>query len=351
VTSLPADALTDFAAAVLRGAGLSGPDASVVAESLVAADLRGVASHGVGRLGQYLARIEHGVMVADADIRIAHDMPAAALLDAGNGFGQLAATRAMEIAISKAGAVGIGAVSVANSNHFGIAGLYAEQAAAAGLIGIVMTNASPAMAPFNTSERMLGTNPLAVGIPAGPHPAIVLDMSSSLVARGKIRAAHRRGDSEIPEGWAYDSSGHATTDPGVALDGLLAPVGGAKGAGLSLVIDLLSGALSGSGAGGEVTNITDVSRPSGTGHLMIALNPAAFVGREAFERSTAEIVARIHSLPAADGGSVYLPGELENQRMTDSVASGISLNITVLAELEGLAAKYGVAPVRRLAER
>ncbi|HEY5843299.1 MAG TPA: Ldh family oxidoreductase [Mycobacterium sp.] len=345
MTSIPAEALTGFAAAVLRGAGLPDDDADVVAASLVAADLRGVASHGVARLGQYLARIEHGVMVADPDIRIVNDMPAAALLDAGNGFGQLAATRAMGIAIEKARVTGIGAVSVANSNHFGIAGLYAQQAAAAGLIGIVMTNASPAMAPFNTSERMLGTNPLAIGIPAGAHPAIVLDMSSSLVARGKIRGAHRRGETEIPEGWAYDQGGRPTTDSAAALDGLLAPIGGAKGAGLSLMIDLLSGVLSGSGAGGAVTNITDISRPSRTGHLMIALDPAAFIGRDIFERETAEIVDRIHSLPAADGGRVYLPGELEEQRSTHQLSSGIPLNATVLAELDELALKYAVTPI------
>lgn len=345
MTSISADALTEFVTAVLRGVGLGSEDAAIVATALVAADLRGVASHGVGRLSLYLARIEHGVMEANADIRIVNDMPAAALLDAGNGFGQLAATRAMDIAIGKASSTGIGAVSVANSNHFGIAGLYVEQAAAAGLIGIVMTNASPAMAPFNTSERMLGTNPLAIGIPAGTYPAIVLDMSSSLVARGKIRAAHRRGDTEIPEGWAYDSAGQPTTDPAAALAGLLAPVGGVKGAGLSLVIDLLSGALSGSGAGGAVTNITDASRPSGTGHLMIAMDPAVFIGREAFARSVTEIVSRIHSLPAADGGSVYLPGELEHQRMVDAFTSGVTLNATVLGELGELAVKYGVAPV------
>lgn len=341
MTVVDARLLQEFTTTVLRSAGLSVKDADLVANSLVAADLRGISSHGTARLRLYLRRVTSGVMRADSPIRVVADTASAALLDAGNGFGQVAARQAMDIAITKAAVTGIGAVSVTNSNHFGIAGLYAEQAAAAHMIGIVMTNASPAMAPFNTTEALVGTNPIAVGIPAGTHGPIVLDMSSSVVARGKIRSAHRRGETQIPAGWAYDSSGRPTTDPAAALDGLLAPIGGAKGAGLALVIHLLAGILSGSTADDVVANIDDVSRPSGTGHLMIALDPEVFVGRDRFEAEVARMVDRIHALPPADGETVYLPGEAEQRRKERQLGEGVELSPSVVDELAALGAERG----------
>jgi len=342
MTAVDARVLEEFTTRVLRSAGLPSKDAEVVAGSLVAADLRGISSHGVARLHLYLHRVRSGVMHADPEIRVVAETTSAATVDAGNGFGQVAATQAMDIAIKKAVATGVGAVSVRNSNHFGIAGIYAEQAATAHMVGIVMTNASPAIAPFNTTEAVMGTNPMAIGIPAGPRDPIVLDMSSSMVARGKIRSAHRRGETQIPEGWAYDSSGRPTTDPTEALDGLLAPIGGAKGAGLALVIQLLAGVLSGGAAEDEVANINDVRRPSGTGHLMIALDPRAFGGRDSFEAEVGRMVDRIHSLPSADGQTVYLPGEMEQHRKRRQLAEGVELAPNLLDELTSVGAEHGV---------
>lgn len=342
MTVVDASRLEEFAATVLQRAGLSTADADIVASSLVAADLRGISSHGVARLHLYLRRVTDGVMKAVAEPMVVTEFASVATLDAGNGFGQVAARKAMEIAIEKAAITGAGAVSVMNSNHFGIAGFYAEQAAAAHLIGIVMTNSSPAMAPFSSTQPLLGTNPMAVGVPAGQHGPIVLDMSSSMVARGKIRSAHRRGQTTIPADWAYDSGGRPTTDPATALEGLLAPIGGAKGAGLALVIHLLAGTLSGSVAEHDVANINDVSRPSGTGHLMIALDPGAFIGRERFEREVGRMVERIHSLPPVEGTNVYVPGELEQQSTSRNLDDGIELDPTVLDELTALATTYDV---------
>jgi LDH2 family malate/lactate/ureidoglycolate dehydrogenase len=334
--------LRAFALDVLCQAGMGREHAAVVADSLVYADLRGVSTHGVSRLGSYLQRVEVGVMEIDPEMQIVRESASTALLDAKNGFGQLAATLAMRLAIDKAGQTGIGAVSVSHSNHFGVAGYFAEIATKANRIGIVMTNASPAIAPHNTTVPLLGTNPLAIGVPSGDKPPVVLDMSSSLVARGKIRRAHLQGETKIPEGWAYDAQGHPTTDPAAALQGMLAPVGGAKGAGLSLVIDLLTGVLSGTGSTGSVANITDASRASGTGHLLIALDVAAFTGLSDFAQSVEDVVDRIHTLPSTDGGAVYVPGEIERRKEDAARESGIRLAPDVIADLRSMADRFQV---------
>jgi LDH2 family malate/lactate/ureidoglycolate dehydrogenase len=344
MTRVSAADLRMFALDVLRAAGMSAGHAEIVADTLVYADLRGVGTHGVARLLSYVDRVAVGVMEIDPEMPLSRDSPSVAVLDAANGFGQLAATLAMDLAVEKSRVTGIGAVSVAHSNHFGVAGYFVDRAARAGAIGIAMTNASPAMAPHNTTVPLLGTNPLAIGIPAASRPAIVLDMSSSLVARGKIRRAFMQGETSIPAGWAYDADGRPTTDPAAALRGLLTPIGGPKGAGLSLVIDILSGVLSGTGSTGEVANITDVSRPSGTGHLLIALDIAHFLGRDGFETAVDAIIDRIKALPAATSGAVYLPGEIEHDMHQRALEDGVALAPDVVEELHRLGDRYGITP-------
>ncbi|MFJ4264367.1 Ldh family oxidoreductase [Paenarthrobacter nicotinovorans] len=329
---------------VLRAAGLRESTAGTVAHLTVRADLQGVTTHGVSRLSYFLARIDAGVMELDPDPMVSTDMLSTALLDARNGWGQVAMTQAMEMAVDKASRTGIGAVSVAHSNHFGVAGHYVELAACAGLIGVAMTNASPAMAPYNATETFLGTNPIAFGIPTQDAP-IVLDMSSSLVAKGKILRAQLEGATTIPVGWAYDKNGVPTTDPMAAMTGLLAPIGGAKGAGLALAIDLLSGVLSGTALTGRVSSVVDLSRPSETGHLAIAINPEAFVGREQFTRDVSQVASRISAMPAADGTTVLLPGELERKRTQAAAEAGIQLADDVATDLAQLADRFRVAPL------
>lgn len=338
--------LERFVAELLAARGVAAERAGVIAALMARADRYGVATHGVARLAAYLGRIDAGVMELDPGLRIVEERAATALLDAGNGWGQIAASRAMRLATEKARTTGIGAVSVARSNHFGVAGHYVELATEAGCIGVAMTNASPAMAPFNAKAALLGTNPIAFGVPVAGAAPVILDMSSSLVARGRIRRAYKEGAERIPEGWAVDADGLPTTDPAAALAGLLAPIGGAKGTGLSLIIDMLSGLLSGTGRTGEVANILDASRPSGTGHLLIAIDPDAFIGRDAFEAAVAETAARIHAMEAADGGRVLLPGQVEHERADAIDAAGVELAADVRAELDALAEQFGVrAPV------
>jgi LDH2 family malate/lactate/ureidoglycolate dehydrogenase len=198
------------------------------------------------------------------------------------------------------------------------------------------------MTPYNTKIPLIGTNPLSIAIPAGKEKPIVLDMSTSLVARGKIRYAALVGQ-KIPIGWAVDAHGIPTEDAKAALKGSLEPIGGPKGAGLSLCIDILCGILTGTALTGEVLNITDISGPSRTGHLFIALNIAAFIDPQIFEDNMDAVIAKIKGLPSANGGPVYMPGEIEFSLQTQRLREGVPLAGDVLQELDRLAEKYGEA--------
>ncbi|OYC98441.1 Ldh family oxidoreductase [Microbacterium sp. Yaish 1] len=335
--------LRRFATDILVAAGMRRQNADVVAAVMIGADLSGVHSHGVARLPVYLQRVDAGVMVIDPEMTVLRARGATALLDAANGFGQVAATRAMAHAIELARDHGAGVVSVARSNHFGVAGHYARAAAESGFVGIALTNASPAMPPFNGTRRVLGTNPIAIGIPSRSRPLAVLDMSSTTVARGKIRRAFDNGETEIPAGWATDSGGVPTTDPAVALTGNLAPLGGPKGAGLSLVIDLLAGALSGTGPAGSVVGLPDASAASGTGHLLIALDPEAFGGAERFDALVERSLDDVAGMDAADGGRVFYPGLIEHEHRERAERDGIPLTDADHARLRVLADRFGLA--------
>jgi LDH2 family malate/lactate/ureidoglycolate dehydrogenase len=298
-----------------------------------------VKSHGTIRVPEYVRRVESGVMDPRAEARFVHDEGAVGLLDGGNGFGQAAGCTAMRRAIDKAQALGIGLVGVRNSNHFGIAAYYAMMALDAGMIGLVMTNASPAINPFGTSTPLLGTNPIAVAVPAGVEKPIVLDMSTSLVARGKIRFAALTGK-EIPPGWATDADGEPTTDAKKALKGSLEPIGGPKGSGLSLIVDLLCGVLTGSCLTGEVKTIVDVSGPAKTGHIFGAIDIGRFIGREPFRQNVDAVIRRIKGLPARAGQKVFMPGEIELDLAARRMQEGVPLAEEVARNLNALAERF-----------
>jgi LDH2 family malate/lactate/ureidoglycolate dehydrogenase len=337
--TLDAAVLRGFVEDVLKAAGMRAEAAVIVADTLIYADLRGVASHGVARLSSYLDRIEAGVMELDPDMRLVSEAAASGVLDAGNGFGQIAGVKAMNIAIEKAKAAGSASVAVSNSNHFGVAAYFAEQATRAGMVGMVLTNSSPAMTAYNTRVPLLGTNPIAFGIPTGSERPIILDMSTSVVARGKIRLASLTGAS-IPLGWAYDENGLPTEDAHAALKGTVAPVGGPKGAGLALIIDLLTGILTGTGVTGQVRNITDLEGPSRTAHLMFALNVEQFIPTPLFKASVDAVIANIKSMPSADGGPIFMPGELEALGAERNSAQGIAVPQNIYRTLRALGEKH-----------
>lgn len=335
-----AEKLHSFCSAVLQGAKVPAKDADIIAESLVYADLRGVGSHGVIRLETYLQRVEHGIMNLAPDMPVLNETPAAALIDAQNGFGQIAGVKAMDIAIQKAANVGIGFVSVKNSNHFGVSAYYAKRATDKNMAAIVFTNAGATMKPFGGTEALLGTNPFASAIPVGGGDPMILDMATTEVARGKLRKALANGES-IPLGWAVDKNGNPTTDAKAGLEGTLCPMGGPKGSGLSLMIDLFTGVLSGSAVTGEVKGVTDMSGASRVGHMFIAINPAFFSGTETFLNDTASVAARIHAQKPASGSKVFLPGEIEAENETKNRKNGVPLTANLVEILNNCAEKYG----------
>jgi LDH2 family malate/lactate/ureidoglycolate dehydrogenase len=338
----PAQAVEEFCMNVLTKAGLSAEFSAIVAESLLCAELRGTYSHGVVRLESYIQRIEAGVMKLQAPIETEMDGQAVALLNANNTFGQIAGHKAMTLAIDKAKQYGTGVVAVKNSNHFGVAAYYAMMALKEDMVGCVLTNASPAMAVYGTKAPLIGTNPIAIAIPAGDQFPIVLDMSTSVVARGKIRYAALTGH-EIPLGWARDRDGKPTQDAKVALKGTLEPVGGVKGSALSLIIDLVCGVLTDTVLTGGVKNLTDISGPAKTGHFFSALNVSRFIDMKLFKANVDRVIQNIKSLPAVDGGQIFMPGEIEYRCSKRRMAEGIPLEEEVLRSLNAVAARYGAS--------
>jgi ureidoglycolate dehydrogenase (NAD+) len=342
-----AAALRAFCAQALERAGARRGDAEVVADGLIAADLRGVHSHGALRVGIYVDRLRAGSINPNAELAVVSDTGALVVADAQAGPGIVMATRAMDLAIARAQRHGIGAVSVRNSNHCGMLAFFALSAVPAGAIGIAISNGDSQVAPWGTRAKFLGTNPMAVAVPAGDEPPIVLDMATSVVAHARIKGAADRGES-IPADWAVDSAGRPTTDPAQALAGALLPFGAFKGSGISLLIDLLAGILPGGRSGPEIVPLYQrLDEPQGVGHLFAAMHVEAFGSLAAFQARVDETVRRIRALPPAAGAErVFLPGEPEHLRAEDYAARGVPLPSDAVAELARTASLVRLAPPR-----
>ncbi|MCL6449716.1 MAG: Ldh family oxidoreductase [Acetobacteraceae bacterium] len=338
----PAPLLVGFAARVLEAAGARRSDALITARVLVEADLRGIDSHGVARLPVYARRLKGGLINPRARLRGLKDSGSVLWLDAQNGLGPPAAARAMGRCLERAATEGLAMAAVRNSNHFGIAGYYAMMALDRGMIGVAMSNASPLMAPWGGRTRMLGTNPLAVAIPGGSGPPVVMDMATSQAARGKLEVARRLGR-PLPPGWALGPDGRPTTDPAEGLAGLLLPMGAHKGYCLAVVIEALCGALTGGAMGPEVGELTAFDRPQGVGHAFIAIDPQAFVGLESLGRRMDEYGRKLKADRPAEGVErIYLPGEIEHEERLRRVKHGVPLPPAVRRELAALGAEVGV---------
>lgn len=333
--------LYDFCKAALMRAGVSGEDAAIVADALVAANLRGIDSHGVMRLYNYVERVLRGLIDPSARPRVVRDFGAVAVVDGNNGLGYVTAVYASDLAVEKARKHGVGIVGVRNSSHFGMAAYYGIRIAKNGMVGIVLSNAPPAMAPWGGKVARLGTNPVCVAFPHVGEP-IVLDMALSVVARGKIRLAALRNE-RIPEGWAFDEEGRPTTDPRAALRGTLAPIGGPKGYGLALAVDVLSGVLTGSAYSIYVKALDDYSGPSGTGFFIEAINIAAFREYEEYLKDLEDLVRIVRETPRASGVSeIYLPGEIEVNVTKKRIRDGIPLDQETIELLRKTALKLGM---------
>jgi LDH2 family malate/lactate/ureidoglycolate dehydrogenase len=295
-----------------------------------------VDSHGMVRLPVYLRRVQAGVVKARPEIRVHAAGSAAALVDGDNGLGPVVGAHGMAAAQDLAARHGTGLVGVRNSNHFGPAAYYVEKAVKDGFIGVAISNAPPNMAPFGGKRRFLGTNPVAIGIPAGEEDPLIFDASTSVVARGKIIvAAHNQ--EPIPEGWAVDPDGHPTTDAERALAGAVLPFGGPKGSAISFIIDVFCGVMTGAAFAQHLNTLEDLSAVQNVGHVFAAVRPNLFLGTGEFTARMDAIVRMLRDSPPAPGiERVRVPGEIELAHESAHSRNGIALTPPVVAQLTRL---------------
>jgi L-2-hydroxycarboxylate dehydrogenase (NAD+) len=347
-----ANRLHSFSVSCLVSAGASHLEAGIVADTLVATDLRGVESHGVARLRRYVEGLQKGKINAKSQLKIIAESPASAVIDADNGLGQPAAVRAMDIAIAKAGNVGLGAVTVRRTNHFGIAGYYALRAVEQNMIGIATSNASPQVTPTHGAEPMYGTNPIAVAIPTGGKTPFLLDMATSIVPRGKLERMKRAGQTMAP-GWAINPEGGDATEITELIEGLkerrgyaLLPLGGRgeaygghKGYGLGLLVDLLCGPLAGAAWGRNVYGVSGAN----LGQCFVAINVDSFRSQKEFAAESNRLLNEMRAARKLDASNrIYIPGEKEHEESERRRSAGIPLTAAVYDDLQALGLEHKV---------
>jgi len=336
------EALVQFAQAVYESAGVPKEEAFIAADTLVQADLWGHQSHGLLRLPWYYARLRSGAMKALTNTTLIVDSNAIAVLDGGDGVGQVVAKKAIAESITRAKQHSVGIVSVKNSNHFGTCMYFTRMGAKNGCITILMSNAGPNMAPWGGRKKKIGTNPWSIAVPAGKHGAVVMDMANSGVARGKIYLAKKRREA-IPNDWAIDKEGRPTTDPQAAIEGFILPMAGHKGYVMGVMVDILSGVLSGGAYLDQVHGPYDPINKSGASHLVITLNVATFLPLTEFEQRIDDYIRSLKDVPLAQGHQqVYFPGEMEAMADTDNRRQGLLLPEDTLQSLQEVAKESGL---------
>jgi LDH2 family malate/lactate/ureidoglycolate dehydrogenase len=348
--------LFSFAKEIFIKTGCSETDAEIACTSLLKADLRGVDSHGVARLSGYVRLWEVKRINTKPHFKITHETPSTAVVDGDAGLGLVVAPYAMEVAIEKAKKVGSGWVSVKNSNHFGIAGYHAMRALKDDMIGIAMTNASPLVAPTFSIEKLLGTNPIAVAIPAGSEQPFVADFATTTAANGKLEMLQRK-NMEAPSGWIQTKSGQPSVNPNELREGgALLPLGGDtehgshKGYALGAIVDIFSGVLSGANYGPWVPpfpaylSIADGMPGEGIGHFFGAMRIDAFRPAQDFKQHMDRWIKRFRTAkPVAGQERVYIPGEIETEIEIERMREGIPLLPQVVDNLRKLGEKYDVS--------
>lgn len=338
------DTLRSYCAKLMMTQNVPEEEALLIADHLVEAEMCGVSSHGVSRTSIYLKRLASGVVNSRWDHKVEQEYAASVQWNACNSMGMVTGVRAMERCIEKAAESGGCFIAVSHSNHFGMAGYYAKMAARRGMIGICATNAPPNIAPWGSYKAYVGTNPLAISAPRRGEP-LLLDMAPSVVAMGKVILAAKLGK-DIPEGWAITADGRPTTDPNLGMKGTVLPIGGPKGYGLSLCMDILCGLLSGAEFGPYLGNMwNDFINPQNVGHIFCAIDISKFTDLEHFRDRMEKMAGDIKALPKNPGvEAIYLPGEIEVNRRAAAAEQGVVLSQVVYQELVELGETYGVAP-------
>ena len=358
VAYIPVDVIQNFMLDVLQGLGVPEDEARICAEVLITSDLRGIESHGVGRLKHYYDRIKAGVQFTKTEIEIVKETETTALVDGHHGMGHVMAYRSMRLAMDKARGYGLGAVTVRNGTHFGIAGYYSLMAAREGMMGFTVTNARPAIAPTFGTEPMLGTNPIAFAAPSDlPYP-FCFDGATSITQRGKIEVA-ARAEKPVPEGWVIDAEGNPATDPlqiladmGRAAAALL-PLGGAgelragyKGYGLATMVEILSASLCGGMFMKDLLGLAEDGsrRPYMLGHFFLAIDIEHFIPLDVSRRITGQIMRALQNSRHAPGQDrIYVAGEKEYEAKKLVRQRGVPVNRNLRRELQVMRDELGIS--------
>ena len=336
--------LQQWTSSLFQGIGVPPSDAAIVAHVLVDADLAGRGTHGISRLPLYVDRLERELICRKPQLRYdSIGTPSMLRLDGGNGLGPLVAWRATEKAIELARDYGSSIIAVHHSNHCGAMSAYCAEAASQGMIVVAVTNSPPGIPPWGGREAFFGTNPIAFGFPrGGGAPPLVIDMATSVVARGNIIQAARLGQ-PIPLGWAIDKHGNPTTDAQLALEGAVLPMAGVKGYALALAVEVLAGVLSGAGIGPQVKNpYMDHSGPSNVGHFFMVFNPGNLLPLGDFVDRMNFMEAAIREVLPAKGARVVLPGDRSEDLRVRYLSEGIPIDKALVIELNELGLRYGV---------
>lgn len=329
--ALPLEDAETLVANALIAHGCTPGNAMSTARALVAAEIDGQAGHGLSRVGSYCAQVKAGKVVGDATVEVSRPRPGWITVDAGHGFAYPAFDLAVDAVSAAAAETGIAAAVLHRSHHCGQAGRHVERLADRGCVGILFANTPEAMAPWGGSKPLFGTNPIAFAAPRRDAASLVIDLSLSVVARGKVMAANKRGEA-IPEGWALDAEGQPTTDPKAALAGSMVPMGEAKGAALALMVEVMAAALTGGRFGFEATSFLNAEGgPPDVGQFLLAIDIRATAGEAFLDR----MAILTDAMLAQEG--VRLPGSSRLARRDAAAQDGLTVSDAVLAELRGLA--------------
>lgn len=337
-------AVRQLVAAIAAAAGVSPPDAAILADALVDADLHGTATHGVSRLNIYVRRIQQGVIDPRAALTVERSRAATLAVDAGNGLGHVQAVKTLEKLAPMARECGAAVATVRNSQHFGALSYYCNRAAAEDMILLATTNCEPAMSPEGACQAYFGTNPIGASFPTGKGYPVKIDLATSIVARGNIIAAQKRGES-IPPGWALTVDGEPTTDAAAALAGTVLTMAGHKGYALALLVEVLSGVLSGAAIGSGIGSMyKHMDRKQDVGHFFCLLDIAAFMDVAEFKARIDRTIDEIKACRRRPGvDEVLVPGERSHRKAERNRADGVAIDAATTAELRRLCAELGVA--------
>jgi LDH2 family malate/lactate/ureidoglycolate dehydrogenase len=342
----PAPKLRAWTEQVFQKVGVSKGDAVLLTDSLIEANLRGVDTHGITRmLCVYVKRMQVGVVNPKTELKVLREHPSTALIDCKNSIGQVASNYAMRMTIEKAKKTGVAFVATTHSNHYGAAAYWAMMALRHGMIGFSSTNAPAVVAPTGGRTPMLGTNPFAIAIPAGQEQPMVLDLATTVVARGRI-LLYAKQNKPLEPGWAFDAQGRPTTDAQAALKGLLAPIGGYKGYGIALAIDMLCGVLTGSSYGTHFPGFLadNLKDPTDVGSVFAAVNVESFMDLPDFTAGMDKAIREIKTSEKADGVTrIYIPGEIELETKADRLKNGIPIPDAVVKDFTALGKELAVA--------